>query len=664
MKQKMSKTILSVVLTALLIFSTAVPAFADTGAMTLNGITYTYDTDTKTAAVSGYDYSLSGDVTIESTINVDGVDYSVTSIGDGAFYECSSLTSIVIPNSVTSIGDYAFYWCSNLTSIEIPNSVTSIGDGAFDSCDSLTSIEIPGSVTSIGDGAFDSCDSLTSIEIPGSVTSIGDYTFYHCMSLTSIEIPNSVTSIGDCAFFFCRSLTSIEIPNSVTSIGDNAFFFCQSLTSIEIPEGVTSIGNNIFYDCGSLTSIVIPNSVTSIGDYAFMGCSSLTDAYIPVNASLGTDLFAYTYQPINVWYYEVLKGAEESPDGKTHVAITALKDKNGAAITEPRVIQDGAMGYGYVIDEVRAENLSLDHMLTKIEAKEPTCEDVGYEAYWKCEFCGTLYSDENGDNEIAAPIEIPALGHSLIKVDGKEPTCEDVGYEAYWKCEFCGTLYSDENGDNEIATPIEIPALGHSLIKVEGKEPTCEDVGYKTYWKCEFCDKYFSDENATTEITLDDTVIKAAGHDYKDGKCTVCEAIDPDFKAVIIEGANGEWQKGTEDGLSFTSNAAFAHFLKVQVDGKDLDASDYTVKEGSTIVTLKAEYLETLSVGKHTLAIVSETGTAETEFTIKAAAVADDTQSPQTGDESNIALWIAVMLAAGTALTGTVLYNRKRKYSR
>ena len=591
MKQKMSKTILSVVLTALLIFSTAVPAFADTGAMTLNGITYTYDTDTKTAAVSGYDYSLSGDVTIESTINVDGVDYSVTSIGDGAFYECSSLTSIVIPNSVTSIGDYAFYWCSNLTSIEIPNSVTSIGDGAFDSC-----------------------DSLTSIEIPGSVTSIGDYTFYHCMSLTSIEIPNSVTSIGDCAFFFCRSLTSIEIPNSVTSIGDNAFFFCQSLTSIEIPEGVTSIGNNIFYDCGSLTSIVIPNSVTSIGDYAFMGCSSLTDAYIPVNASLGTDLFAYTYQPINVWYYEVLKGAEESPDGKTHVAITALKDKNGAAITEPRVIQDGAMGYGYVIDEVRAENLSLDHMLTKIEAKEPTCEDVGY--------------------------------------------------EAYWKCEFCGTLYSDENGDNEIATPIEIPALGHSLIKVEGKEPTCEDVGYKTYWKCEFCDKYFSDENATTEITLDDTVIKAAGHDYKDGKCTVCEAIDPDFKAVIIEGANGEWQKGTEDGLSFTSNAAFAHFLKVQVDGKDLDASDYTVKEGSTIVTLKAEYLETLSVGKHTLAIVSETGTAETEFTIKAAAVADDTQSPQTGDESNIALWIAVMLAAGTALTGTVLYNRKRKYSR
>ena len=140
--------------------------------------------------------------------------------------------------------------------------------------------------------------------------------------------------------------------------------------------------------------------------------------------------------------------------------------------------------------------------------------------------------------------------------------------------------------------------------------------------------------------------IPATGHSYDNGKCTVCGAIASDFKAVIIEGANGSWQRGTKDGLSFTSNAAFAHFLKVQVDGKDLDVSNYTVKEGSTIVTLKAEYLETLSVGKHTLAIVSETGTATTEFTVKAAAVTDDTQSPQTGDDSNIALWIAVLLAA------------------
>ena len=157
-------------------------------------------------------------------------------------------------------------------------------------------------------------------------------------------------------------------------------------------------------------------------------------------------------------------------------------------------------------------------------------------------------------------------------------------------------------------------------------------------------------------------MIEATGHSYDNGKCTVCGEIDPDFKAVIIEGANGTWQKGTKDGLSFTSNATFADFQKVQVDGKDLDASNYTVKEGSTIVTLKAEYLETLSVGKHTLAIVSDTGTATTEFTIKAAAAVDgDTESPQTGDDSNMALWITLMFAAACGLTGAMVYGRKKE---
>lgn len=134
------------------------------------------------------------------------------------------------------------------------------------------------------------------------------------------------------------------------------------------------------------------------------------------------------------------------------------------------------------------------------------------------------------------------------------------------------------------------------------------------------------------------------------------EALEP----VITAGANGIWQKGAKDGLSFTSNAAFEDFLKVQVDGKDLAASDYEVKEGNTIVILKASYLETLSVGKHTLAIVSDTGTATTEFIIQAATAVDDTQLPKTGDHSNIALWIVVMLASGAGLTATAIYRRRR----
>ncbi len=149
-------------------------------------------------------------VNLSPTITYQGTTYRVTSIGNGAFQECKSLTSVTIPNSVTSIGWATFVGCSSLTSITIPNSVTSIGRGAFRYCSSLTSVTIPNSVTSIGNAAFLGCESLTSVTIPNSVTSIGWYAFVGCTSLTSITIPNSVKSIGEEAFLKCSSLTSVK----------------------------------------------------------------------------------------------------------------------------------------------------------------------------------------------------------------------------------------------------------------------------------------------------------------------------------------------------------------------------------------------------------------------------------------------------------------------
>ena len=232
-----------------------------------------YDGTVKITGYSGNDEIIN----IPSTIN----DKKVTSIGDFAFSDCESLTSVTIPDSVTSIGNCAFDGCSGLTNVTIPNSVTSIGDFAFSDCESLTSVTIPDSVTSIGNQAFDGCSCLTSITIPNSVTSIGDGVFHGCSGLTSITIPNGVTSIGNHAFYDCESLTSITIPDSVTSIGDYAFSDCSGLTSITIPDSVTSIGNSAFSSCSGLTSITIPNSVTSIGNYAFSGCKSLTSITIP-----------------------------------------------------------------------------------------------------------------------------------------------------------------------------------------------------------------------------------------------------------------------------------------------------------------------------------------------------------------------------------------------
>ncbi len=223
------------------------------------------------------------------TITSVSIGNNVTSIGDDAFYNCSKLTKVNYLGTIDQWAQIEFnsyysnplYYAHNLYINDVLvteaklTTATKIFDGAFRNCSSLTSIEIPNSVTSIGSYAFRGCSSLTSIEIPNSVTNIGDYAFYDCDSLTSVTIPDSVTSIGAGAFYGCSSLTSVTIGNSVTSIGSYAFEDCSSLTSIEIPNSVTSIGSYAFEDCSSLTSIEIPNSVTSIGSYAFCGCVNL-----------------------------------------------------------------------------------------------------------------------------------------------------------------------------------------------------------------------------------------------------------------------------------------------------------------------------------------------------------------------------------------------------
>ena len=221
----------------------------------IDGIKYSLNDETLEAEVARRK-EYSGDIIIPETVDYDGKTYSVTNIGDYAFFNCKGLTSVTIPNSVTSIGRFAFSYSAGLTSVTIPNSVTSIGERAFSYCAGLTSVTIGNSVTNIGDYAFYDCSGLTSVTIPNSVTSIGDYVFYECSGLTSVTIPNSVTSIGRYAFSYCSGLTSVTIPNSVTSIGIDAFENCSGLTSVTIPNSVTSIGKWAFYGCTGLTSVI------------------------------------------------------------------------------------------------------------------------------------------------------------------------------------------------------------------------------------------------------------------------------------------------------------------------------------------------------------------------------------------------------------------------
>ena len=216
---------------------------------------------------------------------------SDTDIGEDAFYECSILTSVVIPDGVTTIGDWAFDKCTSLTSITIPYSVTTIGEYAFYNCTSLTSITIPYSVTSIGDSAFMGCTSLTEItvsennesykSIDGNLyTKDGKTLIQYTIGKTDTEftIPSNVTTIGYKAFDGCSALTSIVIPDSVTTIDGYAFGLCYSLSSVTIGNSVTSIGNNAFDSCENLTSITYRGTVSQ---WSAISLGSFWDAGVP-----------------------------------------------------------------------------------------------------------------------------------------------------------------------------------------------------------------------------------------------------------------------------------------------------------------------------------------------------------------------------------------------
>ena len=277
----------------------ALPLLASAYSCQVDGIYYNLIPKGNVAEVtyqkfeSDYYSDYSGSVVIPEKFTYEGVEYSVTTIGNFAFFRCSGLTSVTIPNSVTFIGDDAFFRCSGLTSVTIPNSVTSIGNSAFSRCNSLTSVTIPNSVTSIGNYAFQGCTGLTSVTIPNSVTSIGESSFSQCSGLISVTIPNSVTCIGRSAFEGCSGLISVTIPNSVTTIENYAFQECTGLTSVTIPNSVTYISNYAFYGCTGLTSVTIGSGVKYIYGQAFAECNKLEEVYCLAENVPRTDTNAF-----------------------------------------------------------------------------------------------------------------------------------------------------------------------------------------------------------------------------------------------------------------------------------------------------------------------------------------------------------------------------------
>lgn len=277
-----------------------------------------------TACVLGFADNASSELTIPAKAKFDGKTYSVTAIGNGAFFDYDNLTSVTFPNTIKEIGEDAFYDCNNLTSAVLPKSIKTIGDYAFDFCSELKNIgslnmvekvgkfcfygtqleriTIPATLAEIGEGAFSGSPKLQEIVveagnptydsrgkcnaiiekktntlhtacvntvIPNDVTIIGP-SAYRSVPIESIEIPSWITTIEKYAFFN-TTLKSIVIPDNVTKLGEAAFYYCSSLQSVTLSKNIEAIESWTFYECTNLKTVNFPEGakVKSIGYEAF-----------------------------------------------------------------------------------------------------------------------------------------------------------------------------------------------------------------------------------------------------------------------------------------------------------------------------------------------------------------------------------------------------------
>ena len=413
-------------------------------------------------------------------------------------------------NNIGQLSPWRDNYYNTIKNVYVDAGVTSIGDYAFGGCKSLTSITIPDNVTSIGRGAFFHCNSLTNIIIPDSVASIGNSAFEGCTGLTSVTIPDSVTRIGGYAFSGCTGLTSITIPNGVKIIGNSAFEGCTGLTSVAIPNSVTYIDSSLFYGCTSLTSVTIPDSVASIGSSAFYGCTGLTSITIPNSV---------TYISHSVFYGCTGLTSVTIPDGVTIIEYSAFYCCTGlTCVSLPKNVKticSAAFFYCRNIKDVYY---------------------AGSETEWNA-------IDIRPDNEPITNASIHYVGETHThdyKSTVTEPTCTEDGYTTY-TCS-CGETYTSDI----------VPAKGHSPVLVGAKDATCTEDGYTGDEVCSVCG----------DIITKGEKIEHFAHNYVNGKCATCGAIDTDN--VIDSGYCG----GEGDGTNLTWTLYKNGTLEISGTGK------------------------------------------------------------------------------------------------
>ena len=515
--------------------------------------------------------------------------------------------------------------------VVIPDGVTSIGDYAFLRNMSLKEVTIPAGVTNIGERAFSECRSLEKVTIPASVTSIANSAFLDCSSLTEVTIPASVTEIGSAAFWNTKWLENKQKENPLVIVNHILIDGQTCSGNVEIPDGVTSI-SGAFLWCNSLTGVTIPASVTSIMN-AFGGCSSLTD----INVSSGNSTYAsmdgclYTKDKTELLVWPGGKTKAEIPEGVTSIGANAfLWCSSLTEVTIPGSVT--SIGEAAFMDCSSLTEVTIPGSVV----------NIGSGAF---DGCSSL-------KEVVIPASVTSIGEDVFGgCDSLEKvtipgSVTSIGNYAF---SYCSSL-------TEVTIPASVTSIGveafaecRSLEKVT-IPASVTNIGEYAFWRCANLTIYgIAGSYAETYARENDIPFIA---------------LSGSSSAIDKESTNSTYTKGSSEGATIKCFWNLADFLNVYVDGTLIDKANYTLKEGSTIITFTQAFMDSLSAGEHIFTLeytgdrkvdVSMT-IAEADETTGNSQQSADASGVKTGDTNNMVLWITLAFASA----GCVLAVRKK----
>lgn len=602
-----------------------------------------------------------------------------TESNQSPFYSIADkIKKVVIKDGITGLGDYLFYNCSSISAVEFPNSLATIGRGLFSCCSSLKSISLPNNLSKLGSGVFYRTG-LEELVIPEGIPYVPSALCQSCGSLKKVTIPQSCTAIYDYAFYKCEKLESIEIPANVELISYDAFQYCTSLTSVTIPENVKSLGFACFDHCSNLRNVFIMGSPQEewgvfgqcspylVKHYAYdvIYTNDGNGTISGKNRSVGTDVIELTVVPKNEAFVLdklVLTNADHtlnydiqvSPDANNKVRFTMPDSSSRVTINatfkvaEKTVTFNDDDGRVYKVIQVAYGDIPV---YTGIE---PTKEETD-----ECTYTFFGWRDST---------------YFYSKSDPLPAVIEDVTYTAVFKeaIREYEVSFVDEYGNELQSGKVrygEIPTY-------TGTEPTKEETDEFTY-------SFAGWSDGTTTYGVSDPLPAVTGDATYTAVFTKTEKpTEPSETAQIIaptkpeeptEKVPGEYYLVSITGEGENSDIVIivkrteddAHCIdyldKIEADGKVLTIGQQcTVKSGSTIITLKKAYLETLTEGSHTLKVFfNDGGSINVNFMVKFPKAQ---AKPKTGETVSAASMVgAGLILVACVATGAVVIRRRKE---